>query len=282
MSPRRNQDRTNAPLPDTTSPLSTTGPQDETFSFVVPTEFVDLPSQGKFYGEGHPLHGKTSIEIKHMTAKEEDILTSESLLRKGIAIERLLQSLVVDKSINLADLLVGDKNALIVGARITGYGPSYMTKVGCPACKETQEVDFDLNNLTVRNSSVPAGVERTSENTFFVTLPQSKVQVELGLMTGREERSFVEMNTRKRKKNLQESTATDLLKLLILSVNGSEEPQTINQFIGVMPIGDSRYVRDVYEQISPDVDLNHDFRCLNCDHEGRVGVPLNVDFFWPR
>ena len=177
---------------------------------------------------------------------------------------------------------MGDKNALIVGARITGYGPSYMTKVGCPACKETQEVDFDLNNLTVRNSSVPAGVERTSENTFFVTLPQSKVQVELGLMTGREERSFVEMNTRKRKKNLQESTATDLLKLLILSVNGSEEPQMINQFIGVMPISDSRYVRDVYEQISPDVDLNHDFRCLNCDHEGRVGVPLNVDFFWPR
>jgi hypothetical protein len=115
-----------------------------------------------------------------------------------------------------------------------------------------------------------------------MTLPQSKVQVELGLMTGREERTFVETNTRKRKKNLQESTATDLLKLLILSVNGSEDPQTISQFIGVMPISDSRYVRDVYEQISPDVDLNHDFRCLNCDHEGRVGVPLNVDFFWPR
>ena len=282
MSSRRNQDRISSPVPDTSPPPHIAGPSDDAFSFVVPTDFIDLPSNGKFYGEGHPLHGKTSIEIKHMTAKEEDILTSESLLRKGVAIDRLLQSLMVDKSIRLDDLLVGDKNALIVGARVTGYGPVYETRVSCPACGESQGTEFDLNNLVVKESSLPDGVEKSAEDTFFITLPQSGVQVEIGLMTGREERSFVEKAARKRKKKIQESAATDLLRLLILSVNGSEELSTINGLLEVMPILDSRHIKNVYEEISPDVDLTHEFNCSSCDHEGRVGVPLNVDFFWPR
>jgi hypothetical protein len=88
------------------------------FSFVVPTEFIDLPSEGKFYPEGHPLHGQTTLEIKQMTAKEEDLLTSRALLKKGIALDRLLSSVIVNKSIDPNSLLVGDRNAILIATRV--------------------------------------------------------------------------------------------------------------------------------------------------------------------
>ena len=281
MSRRNNQDRVSTPVPDTSPPPPAVEPQDSTFSFVVPTEFVELPSEGSFYPEGHALYGRTSIEIKHMTAKEEDILTSESLLRKGIAIERLLQSLIVDKSIKLDDLLVGDKNALIVGARITGYGADYLTSVSCPSCRVAQEVEFDLSDLENRKCIPPEGVERTAEDTFFVPLPHSGVTVELRLLTGHEERQYLSASSRKRKKKLRESSSTDLLRLLILSVDGYESVESINNLLEVLPVKDSVYIREVYEQISPDVNLNQEFECQSCGYEGSTGVPLSADFFWP-
>ena len=124
----RNQDRLGGvQQPDTSPPPQQGGGG---FSFVIPTEFVDLPSLGRFYAQNHPLHGKDSIEIKQMTAKEEDILTSRTLLKKGVALERLLQSIIVDKTIDPKTLLIGDRNAIIVAARVSGYGNDYSTKDG--------------------------------------------------------------------------------------------------------------------------------------------------------
>jgi len=281
VSRRNNQDRVSTPVPDASPPPPAVEQQDNTFSFVVPTEFVELPSGGSFYPEDHPLHGKTSIEIKHMTAKEEDILTSESLLRKGIAIERLLQSLMVDKGIKLDDLLVGDKNALIVGARITGYGADYRTSVSCPSCRAAQEAEFDLLELETSKCDPPEGVERSAENTFFVALPHSGATVELQLLTGHEERQYLSTNTRKRKKKLRESSTTDLLRLLILSVDGYDDIESVDNLLEVLPVRDSVHIRKVYEQISPDIDLSQYFECQSCGYEGSIGVPLNADFFWP-
>ena len=110
-----------------------------------PTEMVDLPSKGYFYVEGHPL-SKGKVEVKYMTAKEEDILTSRTLLQKGLAIDRLLKNIMVDKSIDPSSLLTGDRNALIIAARKTGYGPEYTTNVTCPACATTARYEFDLND----------------------------------------------------------------------------------------------------------------------------------------
>ena len=104
------------------------------FEWNIPTYFVKLPTQGRYYPEGHPCHNRDTIEIRYMTAKEEDILTSENLLKEGVAINRAVQNMVLDKSINLQDLLIQDRNALTVAARITGYGPEYETKVRCPSC----------------------------------------------------------------------------------------------------------------------------------------------------
>ena len=111
-----------------------------------PTEVLALPSKGLLYPEDSPL-ASGNIEIKYMTAKHEDILTSPTLLKKGIAIERLIQDLIVDKNIKLDELLVGDKNALLVGARLTGYGPEYEANVTCVACGSTQKHKFDLTKL---------------------------------------------------------------------------------------------------------------------------------------
>ena len=88
-----------------------------------PTEEVTLPSKGLLYPEGSPLKNGV-IEMKYMTAKEEDILTNQNLIERGTVIDKLLQSLIVTP-IDYNDLLVGDKNAILVAARILGYGKDY-------------------------------------------------------------------------------------------------------------------------------------------------------------
>ena len=112
------------------------------FSFVVPTEFVELPSKGKYYPEHHPLHNQETIELKHMTAKEEDILTSRALLKKGVALDRLLDSIIIDKRIKGENLFVGDRNAILLAARISGYGSDYSTKITCPSCEQAKLVSL--------------------------------------------------------------------------------------------------------------------------------------------
>jgi hypothetical protein len=136
---RNNEDRLGPPVMEDTSAASVqqpTVPQTAGLQFVSPTEFVDLPSGGKFYPEGHPLHGKDTLEIKFMTAKEEDILTSKSLLKKGVAIDRMLQNLIVDNNVKLDYLLSGDKNAILIVSRISGYGSEYAVRLSCPACSQ--------------------------------------------------------------------------------------------------------------------------------------------------
>jgi hypothetical protein len=117
--------------------------------FSTPTEFVELPSEGRYYPEDHPLHNESVVEIRHMTAKDEDILTSRALLKKGLALDRFLKNILVDKRIDMDSLYVGDKNAILVGARVTGYGPSYDTQITCPVCATTNKFSFDLDEPDV-------------------------------------------------------------------------------------------------------------------------------------
>ena len=158
----RNQDRLgldNTPTQDET-PAATTAavglgvPGDSgapSFSWSVPTEFVELPSEGLFYPPGHPLHNEKTVEIRFMTAKEEDILTSRSLLKAGVALDRMLQNTLINKSIDVNSLLIGDKNALLVAARRTGYGPEYATSVNCPNCGAQVEHTFDISEPPIND-----------------------------------------------------------------------------------------------------------------------------------
>jgi|3_EtaG_2_1085321.scaffolds.fasta_scaffold00600_6 hypothetical protein len=285
MARKRNSERTRAPVPEDNSssaPLAATSSPTDIFSFVTPTEFVDLPSKGRFYTEDSPLAGVETVEIRHMTAKEEDILTSESLLRKGLAIDRLLQSLLVDKGLDLGAFLVGDKNALVIASRITGFGSEYETTITCPACANASEATFDLESLTLKTAEeLPEEVTATEGGTFTFTLPTTQVIAEVRLLTAGMESKLSAETARNKKMNLPDSRSTDLLKAVLVSVNGVTDAAMLKKFATFMPTKDARYLRKAYDLIKPDVDLNHEFTCETCSHSGKVVMPLTADFFWP-
>ena len=255
------------------------------FNWALPTEFVELPSKGKFYPPGHPLHNETTVEIKYMTAKEEDILTDRALLKKGIAIERVLENLIVDQRIKLDDLLIGDKNAILVKARTTGYGSEYETRVVCPNCYEPSDHSFDLEELghvDFENALEQEDVEITESNTFRVTLPMSKVTLECRMLNGGDENSIAKKALRKDRKNEASTTLTTHLGLMIVSVNGDKDKFTKAKFISAMPARDSRHLRNIMEKVTPNVDMTQDFDCEHCGQSAVLEVPLNADFFWPK
>ena len=256
-------------------------------SFVAPTEFVNLPSQGKFYPPEHPLHNKDVVEIKYMTAKHEDILTSQTLLRKGVAIDRLIENLIIDKSIKLDSLLLGDKNAITIAARKTGYGSEYNTGMTCPSCGNKQDHSFDLDELGHNFPSEEEldefGIELTEAGTFLITLPQTKVVLETRLLTDSDEKMLEKTSKMRKKHNLGrgEITLTDRLKSVIVSANDETKRSMIEQFVDNMPALDAKFFRTAYAALTPNVDMKQEYRCEACGHEEEVDVPLSADFFWP-
>ena len=258
-------------------------PQKSLLDFVSPTDFVELPSKGIFYPEGHPLHNKEVIEIKYMTAKEEDILTSETLLKKGLAIERFLESIVLDKSIKVNELLIGDRNAILIAARISGYGDSYDTKYACPACGTQNDFSFDISKPQIHHPD-PDGlktIEKNERGNFVFKLPVTEFKVECRLLTGKDENYLVEMTKNKKKQRLQDSAITDQFKMMILSINNVTDKTMINQFIDVMPAADARSLRLAYASCTPNVKIKDDFSCISCGHMQELEVPFGADFFWP-
>ena len=284
MTARNNEDRVGA-IPATPPPPSLEQPRaqsETTFSFTTPTEFVELPSGGSYYRDGHPLSGVDTLEIRYMTAKDEDILTSRSLLKKGVAIERMLENILVDKSVNVDDLLVGDKNAIIVAARSTGFGSEYTTSITCPSCLESNEHGFDLAEMkTSLGDPGSVGAEETEDGTFKVVLPRTMVEVEFKLLTGADERKLYLTNQKKKKHKLEETPIVDTMRLFIVSVAGQSDPGTIGQFLEVVPASDSRALRTAFSTVAPNIDMKQTFVCENCSHEQEMEVPLTADFFWP-
>jgi len=258
---------------------------DGPLNFSTPTEFVELPSEGKLYAEGHPLCGQPHIEIRHMTAKDEDILSSRSLLKQGIAIDRLLQNIILNKKVTPASLYVGDKNAILVAARISGYGAEYRTQIVCPSCISHQEVEFDLEAQTIYHGDdyEDYDISESLDGTFIIPLPAMGVNVEVRLLTGKEEQYLLKLAENKKKKKLPESTATDHFRIMIVSVNGKTDSKSISSLVENMPARDARYLRGAYERVCPTIDLKQSFTCGMCGFETEaLEVPFTTDFFWPK
>ena len=257
--------------------------QAEGFSFVVPTEFVELPSYGRYYSEDHPLHNVESIEIRHMTAKEEDILTSRTLIKKGIALDRVIKNIIVDKRINPDTLLTGDRNAIILATRISGYGNVYETKVTCPNCSAKQKYGFDLNEALVYNGNAVDEIDdiiNNNDGTFTVTLPRIDLPVTFRLLTGRDERTLMNGQEADRRKK-EEKNVTRQLRNMIVSVNEQTSPKIIDTLVDHLPSMDSRELRMAYRTAAPNVDMTQYFECAECDYAEEMEVPLTADFFWP-
>ena len=244
--------------------------------FVAPTELVDLPSRGIGYPVGHPLRDKETVEIRHMTAKDEDILTSRSLLKKGIALDRLINNIIVDKIVRAKDILIGDRNAIIIAARSSAYGHLYETKTQCPACSATKKMTFDLDSLETTEPSLEEVEELENGNYLYIT-EHSKIEVEMRLLNGHDEAVLFKFMNDKN----SDSTVTTQMKLYIVSVNGHKDRVVVNHFVDNVPAIESRAVRKVFAKLSANVKVTENFECDSCGFEQEMEVPFNTDFFWP-
>ena len=290
---RNNEQRTGAAVPpadapatEPVQPAAGTSPA-ATLSYVVPTEFVELPSRGRHYDENHPLHRQEVVEIRHMTAKDEDILTSASLLKKGIAIDRLIKSIMVDKTIDPDSLLVGDRNAILLKTRIHAYSSEYAVTVARPRCGESTEHTFDLLSCGINyGDDLGAMAQDISgpdeQGLYDVTLPVTKVVAKVRLLTASVEAVMMKEAERRRKNKMQENSVTFMLQAIIYSLNGETDRSTISQFIDNMPTADSHYLRGAYTKIVPNVDMIQEYSCSACDEVSQLEVPFTAEFFWPN
>jgi len=244
------------------------------------TEMIDLPSMGYFYPDGHPLQsGK--LEMKYMTAKEEDILSSATLIKQGVVIDRLIQSLIVDK-INYNDLLVADKNGLLIAARILAYGPQYDVEVTCPKCGSKNNVAIDLYQF--ESKDLEFDKLKKGQTEFEYTFPNGKVITYKLLTHGDEKDIEQELKGYNKLKSLSgiDPQLSTRLKHIITSVDGDNSKGTVYKFVDNMLSRDSLAFRKHLKEITPDIDLTFSFSCNYCDHvDDRMMLPLGTSFFWP-
>lgn len=242
-----------------------------------PTSLVVLPSGGKFYPEGHPLHGSDTVEVKQMTTREEEILINQTLIQKGLVTDRLIKSVLVDQKIDVDSLLVGDKNAILIALRVDAYGEEYSVEVPCPMCANKNDKEINLSELKTKEPSDE--FESTEDGTFFIHLPRTKAKVECRLLTGEDEKAIAEANRKAKKYNIENPLVTQYSQIIV-SVNGNQDPSFIAGFIVNMPAMDSRTLRNNYKKLVPDVDMTFDFICEMCGHQQGMEVPITANFFW--
>lgn len=250
------------------------------FGLDVPTEIVPLPSNGKVYSQDSSLHGAEIVEIRSMTAREEDILTSKALLKKGTVITELIKSCMVDRSVNVLDLLSGDRNALMVAIRITGYGPEYSVEMECPECNVKSPHDFNLAALPIKRLDIEPAVPGV--NVFEFKLPRSGKVVKFKFMTGRDEEEMTALVEKQKKLGLpSDSNITTSLLYSIVSVDGIEDRSKISMFVKNMPAMDSLALRNYMKDNEPGILMKQDTTCNACGHSEEVSMPLGVTFLWP-
>lgn len=244
--------------------------------FTLPTEVIELPSQGKVYDLTNPLSSGT-IEMKYMTAREEDILTNVNLLKQGLAIEKMLQSLI-KSPIKYEDLLLGDRNGLLIASRILAYGSAYSFEYLDPETEIQETVKIDLQNL--KNKAVDYSLY-SNKNEFTFELPYSKNVITFKLLTVGDDKAIEAEMKGLKKANLIAGDVTTRLKKQILSVNGDYESKTVRDFVDNYLIAkDSNPLRAYIGKITPDVDLSINFT-LSSGKEVEQMLPLTADFFFP-
>ena len=241
-----------------------------------PTEVIDIPSGGKVYPKDSPLaDGK--IEIKYMTTKEEDILMSENLIKKGVVIDKLLDSLIVTKGVKQEHLVMGDKNAVLVASRILAYGPEYTCEVQHPKDPDQQiEHTFDLTTCPFKK---PVEDVDYSNNSFEYETPVSKTKIKFKLLTGKEEK-LIEKDLEQSKKYGYNTEISTRLRYTIIDVDGDSKDETLTAFSQNMLARDSVALRNYIQEISPDIDLTSEIEIGG--ETVSVSIPLTVEFFWPK
>ena len=241
-----------------------------------PTEVIDLPSQGKVYPKDSPLSGG-KIELKYMTTREEDILMSQNLIKKGLVIDKLIDSLIVTKGVKQDDLILGDKNAVLIAARILAYGPEYTVKIPNPNNIDEQiEHTFDLAKCEFKE--VVEGLDY-SKNSFDYTTEIGKNKLKFKLLTGVEEK-LINKDVEQSAKFGYESNISTRLRYQVTEVDGDTNQDTINNYTQNMLARDSAAFRKYIQEITPDIDMEQKIELGG--ETVSVSIPLTVEFFWPK
>jgi len=250
----------------------------------IPDELVPLPSTGKTYPVDSVLHGAECVEIKRMTATEEDILTSRALIKNGTVISRLIKSCMTDKTVDTRELLLGDRNAIMVAIRVTGYGARYDVTIDCPKCNTPIEKTIDLSQLPIKQLTIdPIEV---GTNAFKLVLPVTKAEVVFKFLTGADEEAMSVESDRRKKilKTYEEQTVTTQLRYSLLSVNGRTEQGLLAKFAQHCISEDSAFLRKYIDDNEPGVNMRTEIKCPDpdCGCQKEVAIPLGVTFFWPN
>lgn len=246
-----------------------------------PTEIISLPSHGWFYPESNPLSSGT-MEIKMMTAKEEDLLCSRNLIQKNIVLDKLLESVIIDKTIKPEEMLICDRNAAFYALRRLAYGDNYDVMMTCPRCGKENSITIDLSKVDNRPfdfDKYPRG-----QNSFDFNLPFSKIAITFRLLCKKDEDSIdKELETFAKISKEMSKEITTRLAYLITSVDGNTEKMRIRRFVNEeLPSRDSLAFRKYIRETMPDVDSSFDFSCQFCSLTRREDTPMGVSFFWPN
>jgi hypothetical protein len=208
-----------------------------------------------------------------MTAREEDILTNANLIENGTVIDKLLQSLIVTP-INYDDLLLGDKNAILIAARILGYGKDYEFEYN------GQSLTIDLGELQTQHLDESTMID--GKNEFSYLLPYTNTQITYKLLTSGDERKIeAEIKGLKKINKTSDPQMSTRLKYMITSVNGDAENKTIREFVdNYMLARDARSFREHIKNTQPDIQMKFDYMGSNGVEEDAV-VPMTAGFLWP-
>jgi predicted RNA-binding Zn-ribbon protein involved in translation (DUF1610 family) len=252
----------------------------ETEDTSIPSETIELPSKGFFYSDTNPL-SSGKIRVKYMTAKEEDILTNQTLVKNGTVLDKLLEALIVTPGVSLDSMLLGDKNAVFVASRILAYGNEYTTKIKCPECGKSVLATFDLDDVKCMEYDFTG---KTRGNPVFKTkLPMTKAEIEYKLVThGDEKRIDEELTGLEKISRGQDSPeVTTRFKHIIKSVNGNTDSATIRLFVDALPSRDTLALRKEMMKNTPNMNMEVTFKCPMCGFHDLIPLPISTDFFWP-
>jgi hypothetical protein len=243
----------------------------------LPTEIVSLPSKGLLYPKESPL-AKGEIEMKYMTAREEDILTNSNFIKNGTVIDKLLQALIVTP-VNYDDILIGDKNAILIAARVLGYGQDYSFKY---TNSNNQEVETSIDLTTLKEKELDESLFKAGVNSFTFTLPKSGNTVTFKLLThGDEKKIEAEVKGLKKVNPNSSYDITTRLKYIITSINNDSDQKSVRDFVDNHLLApDARALRDYYAKVQPDIEMKFYPEDENYTGEG-IAIPISLNFFWP-
>lgn len=250
-------------------------------NFEFPTEVIELPSMGLVYPQGHPL-SKGTVEIKYMTAREEDILASQNLIKKGIVLDKLFESVVVEPGVNINDIFIGDKNAILLATRILGYGKDYEVEITDPFTLEKQKVVIDLTKVQTKDINEKL---LNSENRYTFKLPKSGKEIVFKLLTHGDELEIskdVQALERINKSSASAFDVTTRFRYMIQSVDGNEDRGFINKWIqnGFLAL-DTQSFRKFVKEITPDLNLKFEFTSEITGEVEALDIPFGINFFYP-